>query len=319
MKRHFKQITIILILCLGTIPSVFAKDKSTLVFDTDPAKATYERGKKVYETYCAGCHGLKGDGVGLAAVFLNPKPRNFVAAEFKFTSGPSGSLPTDEDLLKVVTNGLNGSSMPTWRLLPDEDRIAVVSYLKTFAPDTWKNNVPAVTAISEDPFLGRPKEEAIAHGERAYHGMASCISCHAAFISPEKINEARAFYQMSASDAFRANLYESEVKPATDGQMIKPPDFTWDAIKNGTDLKTLYLSIANGISGTAMPTWKGILSEEDLWSLAYYVQAQAEKRPKLITDSILTERSQRLAAMEAQRIAFEEKMRSQAKPEGAAQ
>jgi mono/diheme cytochrome c family protein len=310
--------SLILIMSLGAISSLSAKDSSTLVFDTDPAKATYERGKKVYETYCSGCHGLKGDGAGPAATFLNPKPRNFITAEYKFTSGPSGSLPTDADLYKVITNGLHGSSMPTWRLLADQDRLAVVSYLKAFAPDTWKNNTSTVTAISEDPFIGR-REEAIARGERAYHGMASCISCHAAFISPEKINEARESYQMSRSDAFRENLYESEIKPATDGSLVKPPDFTWDALKIGSDLESLYLVVANGIGGTAMPSWKGILPEEDLWGLAYYIQSLAEKKPKLITDAVLAERAARLVTMESQRKVFEENMKLQAKPEGAAQ
>ncbi len=315
MNRLFKYLFPVFLLCFGLIPSVSAKNDPTLVFDTDPAKASLERGKKVYETYCSGCHGLKGDGAGPAASFLNPKPRNFVSAEYKFTSGSSGSLPTDADLLRVVTNGLHGSSMPSWKLLADQDRLAVVNYLKSFAPDAWKNNTSIVTAISEDPFVGR-REEAIAQGERAYHGMASCISCHAAFISPEKINEARESYQMSRSETFRENLYESEIKPATDGSLIKPPDFTWDALKGGSDLESLYRVVANGIGGTAMPSWKGILSEEDIWGMAYYIQAMAEKRPRLITDAVLAERKNRLLTMESQRKIFEEKIKSQAKPEG---
>lgn len=319
MKNTFHPILRAFLLLLALSSPVIAKEhEPKLVFDMDAAKATHERGRKVYDMYCSGCHGLSGDGAGPASKFLNPKPRNFTKAEFKFTSGPSGSLPTDEDLFKVVTNGLHGTSMPSWRLLSHEDRSAVVGYLKTFAVDSWKNSAPSITSISDDPFIGR-EEAGISQGEKAYHGMASCISCHAAFISPDKINEARASYQMSRSDAFREKLYESDVKPNTEGFLIKPPDFTWDALKGGSDLKSLYLIVANGISGTAMPSWKGILSEEDLWGLAYYIKAQAEKRPKLITNAILAERKNRLIAMEAQRIAYEEEIKSQAAPEGAVQ
>src|SRR4026207_1103037 len=50
-------------------------------------------GKQVYETYCSGCHGLKGDGKGPAAAMLEVKPRNFTRGMFKFISTPPGSLP----------------------------------------------------------------------------------------------------------------------------------------------------------------------------------------------------------------------------------
>jgi len=44
---------------------------------TDAEKAT---GKKLYEAKCAQCHGLKGDGKGIATPFLRPEPRDFTRA-----------------------------------------------------------------------------------------------------------------------------------------------------------------------------------------------------------------------------------------------
>jgi hypothetical protein len=52
-----------------------------------------------------------------------------------------------------------------------------------------------------------------------------------------------------------------------------PPDFTRSKIRSGTTLKDLYRTIASGIGGANMPTWKGALPEEEIWGLVYYVKS----------------------------------------------
>ncbi len=67
-----------------------------------------------------------------------------------------------------------------------------------------------------------------------------------------------------------------------------PPDFLFHRTKTVFDVgalvegrryseadqrEDLYRVIAAGVGGAAMPTWKGALSEENLWALAYYVQS----------------------------------------------
>src|SRR5271154_3749706 len=39
-----------------------------------------------YRRYCAGCHGVYGDGQGENTPWLDPKPRNFTLAQFKYRS-----------------------------------------------------------------------------------------------------------------------------------------------------------------------------------------------------------------------------------------
>src|SRR5207247_1491942 len=72
------------------------------------------RGKEEFEEHCIGCHGVRGDGNGLAATFLFPRPRDFTIGVFKFRSTPSGSLPTDGDLFRTITRGVRWTAMPTW-------------------------------------------------------------------------------------------------------------------------------------------------------------------------------------------------------------
>src|SRR6516225_12339371 len=62
-------------------------------------------GKKEYRRYCVGCHGPLGDGNGENAPWIDPKPRDFVAATFKCRSTPTGTLPTDQDLFNSVSRG----------------------------------------------------------------------------------------------------------------------------------------------------------------------------------------------------------------------
>ena len=271
-----------------------------------------EQGKKVYATYCAGCHGTSGDGNGPAASQLDPKPRNFTLAQFRFSSRPSGDLPTDEDLFRTVTEGLKGTSMPGWPLLPEADRRAVITYIKNFAPDKWENSNPSLpTVIADDPYYGQDKAQAIRRGEAVYHGIAQCYSCHAGYLPPEKINQARAETGMSPMEGFREDFAHSRIIQNEDGSFIKPPDFTWDRLKRGADLQTLYQVIGNGIGGVAMPTWKSVFPEEDLWGLAYYVQDQVSKRPRRVTESDLRVRREKTAALGRQIVQYNQKTQAE--------
>lgn len=268
-------------------------------FQTSIQNSLLAEGKLHYDRYCVGCHGDKGDGNGAAAVFLNPKPRNFIKAEFKFSSTRSGQLPTDADLKRTLRNGLRGSAMPAFNLLPDRSIEALIVYLKSFSP-AWAERDPAQSIpIVEDPYrTNRDKSEAIARGEAVYHGFASCWSCHPSYVSQDKIQEyTTKTFGGAPREGFRPNLSEAEGKENEEGQMIYPPDFKRDFVRAGVSVDDLYRSIAAGITGSAMPTWidsidvpgktpndPPVASRADLWAMAYYVQCLIERRPALLAD-----------------------------------
>src|SRR5262249_51350467 len=81
----------------------------------DATPQLIEHGKAVYGQNCAACHGIKGDGNGDAAAFLLPRPRNFVQANYRLRSTPTGQLPTDVDLFRAVSLGMPGTPMPPWK------------------------------------------------------------------------------------------------------------------------------------------------------------------------------------------------------------
>lgn len=91
------------------------------------------RGSVLYRAQCLTCHGLTGDGRGPTAPWVNPHPRDYRQGLFKFQSvdQSSGELhkPLREDLLRVLYNGVEGTSMPAFNLLPSEDLEALASYV----------------------------------------------------------------------------------------------------------------------------------------------------------------------------------------------
>ena len=83
----------------------------------------------LYREHCASCHGVTGDGMGPTSRFLNPYPRDFRLGKFKFKTTPIGKKPTRNDLRRVLTEGLMGTSMPSFRRLKDDEFEALVDYV----------------------------------------------------------------------------------------------------------------------------------------------------------------------------------------------
>jgi mono/diheme cytochrome c family protein len=84
----------------------------------------------LYREHCAHCHGINGDGSGPTALFLNPYPRDYRPAVFKFKSTYNPARPTDDDLRQVLLNGVPGTAMPSFSLLSPIEIDALVEYVK---------------------------------------------------------------------------------------------------------------------------------------------------------------------------------------------
>jgi mono/diheme cytochrome c family protein len=77
-------------------------------------------GRKFYDANCATCHGVKGDGQGPRAYFINPKPRVFTSAE-------SRAILSRPVLFAATAEGRRGSEMPAWDKVLGAQEIADVS------------------------------------------------------------------------------------------------------------------------------------------------------------------------------------------------
>jgi mono/diheme cytochrome c family protein len=121
-------------------PRVPALEDVPITDVLDPAKLQLAAGpvgsdevgnvRGLYREHCAHCHGITGDGAGPTAGFLNPYPRDYRKGWFKFKSTPVGIRPTHDDLKKIVLEGIPGTAMPSFKLLPDLEVEALVHYVK---------------------------------------------------------------------------------------------------------------------------------------------------------------------------------------------
>jgi cytochrome c oxidase cbb3-type subunit 2 len=210
------------------------------------------RGEELYRLNCAACHGEQGDGKGLCSAFLLPRPRNFHSAHFRLRSTPTGNLPTDADLFRVVSLGVAGTPMPPWKwMLDDTDRWAVVEYVKTFSPRFKDAKEDRSTVVD----LGAPparSDAALAQGKALYAKM-SCASCH----GESGQGDGPSAYSLVDDSGLRIAARD----------FSKPSGF-----KAGYATKEIVRGFLTGFDGTPMPSFNGLMTREDAWKLAYYVE-----------------------------------------------
>ncbi len=89
-----------------------------------------ELGELKFAQNCSVCHGVTGEGNGPAAINLVPRPANLHEHAIY-------GVHTDGTLYDWITNGYpENPAMPAWGdTLTDEERWAVVSYLRTLPPE----------------------------------------------------------------------------------------------------------------------------------------------------------------------------------------
>jgi mono/diheme cytochrome c family protein len=225
-------------------------------------------GGESYVRNCAACHGAEGDGNGPAAVWLYPKPRNFGAGLYKIQTTPAGSLPSDEDLLRSITRGLGGSSMPGFAHLPEGERRDLVTYVKHLtaytAPDGRRvarfdeaaaaGNLPPPIPVPAEPPL---TFDSITRGRELYARL-QCGSCHG---------------ETGAGDGPSAATLVD-----TFGIPVPPRDFNSGAFRGGSTGPDLYARIAVGIAGTPMVAYPDdVIGPAERWDLVHYIQSLRRK------------------------------------------
>ncbi len=247
-----------------TVPSALGGDGA----GGDPGGDANATGKFLFEANCAVCHGLKGLGDGTAAYLLWPRPRDFSKGKFKIRSTESGALPTDEDIMAVLVNGMPGTAMPAWRHFPEADRKALIAYIKDLSqfqdPDMdapynyFKERGQGKSlAVPAEP-ADDDKSRAI--GKDMYIKM-SCVKCHG---------------ETGRADGPSA----ADLKDDAD-QPIRPNDFTQGIFRGGSTPKDVYLRFATGLSGTPMPAYgPDQMSDKERWGLVHYVMSLSGDAPK---------------------------------------
>ncbi len=217
-------------------------------------------GRELYFRYCWGCHGFRGDGNGENAPFINPQPRNFVAATFKCRSTVTGTLPTDDDLYNSIGRGFNTTNMPSWIELTDQNRADLVAFIKTFSP-RWKTEKAGVPITI--PPETKLTVESIKHGQELFQKL-ECWKCHG---------------QEGRGDGPSAStLTDSNDQP------IRPYNFAVGSrFKCGSTNQDVYKIFVTGVDGTPMPSFADVIKPDEAWDLVHFLRTLqvTHKSPEL--------------------------------------
>ena len=232
----------------------------------EATEAFVEKGREIYMRRCSMCHGLLGDGNGPAADYMDPRPRDFTLGTFKFRQTESGELPTDNDLFRTVSRGLQGTGMQAFDSdiiksgLSEEKRWQVISYIKTFAQEFGDEELDPIKTGKLVKFpenLPPFSDELVAKG-KAIFLKAKCWECHG---KQGRGNGQKAFD--------RKDDWGFPIR-------IRNVTLPWK-IKGGSKVDDIYMRFSTGINGTPMPSFAKALSNEDRWALANFIKSLQHK------------------------------------------
>lgn len=248
---------------------------------------------ELFRIECAHCHGHSGGGDGPTASFIEPRPRDFRRGIFKWTSVSDGARPTRDDLRRVITRGVYGTSMPAFARLSESEREGLIDYVRllslrgeverdlvlahedgdelddaafTDAVETvdarWRRADSKVVAWNGP--IPEPTAEDLALGERLFRDPAkgNCSACHGA--------EGRG----DGPVAFRVDERGRKVAAYQDawGFDILPRNLRRDPLRGGRRPIDIYRRIHNGINGGPMPSLANVLDAQETWALVHYTR-----------------------------------------------
>lgn len=217
----------------------------------EPTEDLLIKGERLFQAQCTICHGLSGQGNGPASIFLGVKPRDFTSEGYKFRT-TTGSLPSDDDLFRTVTVGFPAYGMPEFHYLSEEDRWAIVHYIKTFNEKFKDKELPQLVDLGKEP---KSNLKLIAQGQEIFE-QAGCYACHG---------------RTGKGDGpSSATLKDNQGRP------ILALDLTRGGIyfKGGDRPRDMARTFTTGLKGTPMPSYVDAgFTKEQLWMLAHFLKS----------------------------------------------
>ncbi|MBI1310297.1 c-type cytochrome [bacterium] len=245
-------------------------------------------GRDLYEEQCRQCHGTSGDGNGPAAGFMYPRPRDYRAGIFKFTTTPYGAKPRRVDLLRTVERGVSGTSMPTFRLLPKSDREAIVDYVLLL---THRGEVETRLALEAefeeeiDPdVVPELIDEILARWQAAEQEEVHPLTVQPVEFTVAMVEDGKKAFESKGCSKCHGEdgrgMTKDNIGKDAWGFATKAADLTSGHLHGGAQPVDIYRRIISGINGTPMPGFRTILQQEPetIWNLVAYVQHVSGQR-----------------------------------------
>lgn len=293
-------------------PKVASSDTS-LVSELMLDNSTLARGSELYRKHCMHCHGVSGDGRGPTGPWVHPHPRDYRSGTFKFISTLSeaggkslGRRPSRADLLRTLSKGIDGTSMPAFGILPDSELQELISYVihlsirgdveiqvieELLKPNNTASTPEAVAELIDKKLNGEPNDDPslavsgvlelwaivnqpgsilkpAAYPER-YAGDKKDEEMHSSIRRGLKLFTSVGGCLKCHADYGRHSKYRYDVW----GTLVQPRNLTAGQFRGGRRPIDLYWRIKNGVGGSGMPSLPTEVPAEGAWDLVHFVQA----------------------------------------------
>jgi mono/diheme cytochrome c family protein len=274
---------------------------------------TLAAGAALFRRNCLHCHGVAGDGHGPTAAWVSPHPRDYRQGTFKFISTTTDDKivkdrkPRRQDLLRTLTIGVEGTTMPAFGLMEEKELNQLISYVihlsirgeteflalklyeknpgepvKEFqSPDPSKDDPDTLTGYIELTATYLLKKWALCTNTppipvRPYpekktdeERWSAIRKGHKVFLSQEAACTT-CHYDYGRQSLFRFDVW---------GTLARPANLTVGVYRGGRRPIDIYYRVTGGIQGCAMPANAGFLNPKqpenanDAWDLVDFVQA----------------------------------------------
>lgn len=302
---------------------------------------TLARGSVVYRRNCLQCHGITGAGDGAHAIELAAVPRDYRQGIFKFiTAFPSqenptpqkvgpkigaGGKPRREDLVRTVKNGLDGTMMPAFSTLPEQDLEDVVSYvihLSIRGETEFYTLKRALKPSDDDPDFNGPELDwmylqnfvSVLKSWGVASRSAIPVPPENTPTSQDRLHSAIRGYKYYNTGEFGCAAChinygrEPALKWDLWGTVVQPRNFTLGVYRGGRRGEDLYARLYGGIYPSGMPAFHNTLKNvtgpvfpdrpDKIWDVVHFLQALGDpyQRADLKNPTILAEFKERMKA-----------------------
>jgi len=197
-------------------------------------------GEKLFRKNCSVCHGDNGDGQSRARRGLLTKPRDFTKAD--------PTKLTRDQMINSITYGIPKTPMVRWKERFSPEQIeAIVDFIhESFM--IKNNRVDLIwwgDARGTDMTLAFANglKGNIVNGKRLYE--QNCVACHG-----------------KKGDGEGPRAYFN--KP-------KPRNFQHERSRNTLNRPRIFSSVSMGLTGSVMPAWSKVLTDQQIADVAEYV------------------------------------------------
>lgn len=276
-----------------------------------------KKGSNLYRIHCLHCHGVTGNGRGPTARWVNPHPRDYRQGLFKFQSVDQATdgktrKPSRDDLMRTLTQGIEGTSMPSFGLLPSADLESLVSYvihlsirgeaefetlktaykyeknrlvpdadrppsefLETYVPilgKAWLEAQNKPIAVAAYPYKS---DDAEAMGASVRRGQALFLADEALLKKLFPKADKKELDKVQGASCVKCHKdygRQAQFKFDDWGTLVRPANLTRAVYRGGRRPVDIYHRIHSGINGSGMAQFGNVLSSDQVWDLVNFVR-----------------------------------------------